>query len=345
MLVKNKYDHKNKTILLFVCAYFYSLLYLGKTHENNLGKDMNLLHRITYSKPPPYLPSLIANLFGAQLVMIGVFSFLHFIKGKRSISKEYKEYLNALEEDGVAIIPNFLPTDIYLEIQNEYESLLPKFEPSIPYANSSLSLPHVERIDLDKSLVSDTVRNQLLDNPLIISIARAFLRRKNFFDVRAYMTRVYLDSQKEVDMPQNGGTNNIHMDAPLRVLKFFYFINNGNEKNGTLYYAKRSHKRNTLRRLWFEYLLSVQYAYNKRKTHPEGEYDAGEPWVAISEQDLRKLNLSIKPLCVKGNTLVIANVGGFHRRGNFTEPGERRTIEISFRGTDILKNYIKGFFS
>lgn len=300
---------------------------------------MSIIHRLLNAKPPAYLPSLVANVLGGQLAMAGFFGLLRALKGKRSIDARYVPYLAALERDGVVCIPDFLSQEERREVQDLYEKLMPQFTVSVPYANSSNLLPHVERLSLYEASVPPHACNLLLEHPLIVAIARAYLRRGLLLDIRAYFTRVHVDTQEEIDSPQNGGTNNTHIDAPMRVLKFFYLVNDADEHNGTLHYARGAH-RWTLRRMALEYLLSIRYAFGKWRPDPQGEYDWGKPWVRLSECEEKRYGLHPEAISGRAGTLIIANVGGYHRRGDFSVPGERRTIEISFRNADIPKNYL-----
>lgn len=294
------------------------------------------------AKPPTYSKSLILNVLGMQFFITFFYSFLYFIKGKRTVPTEFYSYFDDLEQNGFAIVNDFLPPTAYALVCREFEALLPHFQNFDTY--TKVNLPHVERLDITDPKVKPELQKIFLEHPLIISIAQAFLRRRKFFDVKAYLTRISILNEGELGEPQDGGTTNIHIDAPMRVLKFFYFLEPVNQENGTLEYARGTNRR-SLRILFLEYVHSVRYALNKWRPHPTGQYSKGRPWVEVSEQEVERYNLKTEPVIVPKNTLVILNPGGYHRRGVMLRPGDRKAIEINFRNVDTLKNYFKAFLS
>ena len=187
------------------------------------------------------------------------------------------------------------------------------------------------------SRVSDYFRKHFLGNPVVESVGRSYLNREYNLPVQASLTKIYC-SQEELDLPKNGGTNNIHFDVPARVYKAFYYFSDTNEDNSAFYFCVGTHKRNTLKRLFFEYRLSVRYALNKWNTDHGGEYKSGEPWVKISEQEMKENDLHETVMAVKANTLLLADVGGFHKRGEFRKPGIRETVEINYRDVETPRN-------
>jgi hypothetical protein len=62
----------------------------------------------------------------------------------------------------------------------------------------------------------------------------------------------------------------------------------------------------------------------RRRGHPEGS-------LRVTEAELFKMNLHACPVPVESNTLVVANVGGFHGRGHVSSSTVRRAIHGSIR--------------
>lgn len=298
-----------------------------------------VIGRVFDTKPPPFSRYLIPNLLGWQPVRTLLLHVRFWLRPKRPIPAPYRQYLEDFERDGYAIIPNFLSPDEYARFRAEYIRLIPEFQQDA----SKVELPHADRLDLRDPRVSDETRKLFLESSLIMSVARSFLRRKKLYEVNGYFTRIYALNQAEVDAPQNGGTNNLHIDSPFRIMKAFYYVDSVDEKNGAFAYVRGTQKR-SLRQLWLEYRLSIRYALNKYTPNPEGQYMPGDSWVTVSDKDIERYRLKTKPVAAPGNTLVLGNPAGWHRRGNFLEPGERRTVEINFRNVDTLKNYLKSLF-
>lgn len=283
------------------------------------------------AKPSMYSKSIILNLLGMQWYRIIFFYLLRVLRPTKKIQPKYEKYLKELEKEGVVAIPNFFSEEDYQKLLEEYERLIPLFSDT----NHGL-LPHVDGMNIHDKRVSSATKQLFLNNELINSIVPAYLNRKLHLPTPIEFNRIYC-SKDEASLPKNGGTNNLHFDAPMRIAKAFYYIHDINEDNGALRYCKKSQKRNSLKRLLFEYKLSVRYAINKWNKNDEGEYKDNDPWVAITEKEIKKHNLKEEPISGKGNTLVIFDVGGFHRRGdNYSVT--RDTVQINYRNINTIRN-------
>ena len=71
-------------------------------------------------------------------------------------------------------------------------------------------------------------------------------------------------------------------------------------------------------------VVEDKYEKWKGKDHMEGSYRA-------SEEELIAMNFELEPITVKANTLVIANVAGFHSRGQVKKEYIRSAIHGSIR--------------
>jgi hypothetical protein len=297
----------------------------------------NILSKIANQKPSMYSHSLLLNILGMQFFRIFFLYLRRVVRLPKRIHPQYAIYLNELTQNGIVIIPNFFSPDQYALIREEYDRLAPEFRRD----DSEIPLPHVDRMNIHNEKISSGFKQLFLQNPVIHSLSVAFLNRKYNPPIDAYLTRIYCN-EEELALPKNGGTNNLHFDAPTRVLKAFYYIADADEKNAALKYCKGTHKRNSLSRLFFEYLLSIRYSLNRWNPHHEGEYLDNEPWVKITPAEMLKHDLQESVMAVKGNSMIFVNTGGFHRRGEFLEPGVRKTIEFNYRGIESLRNEFYG---
>ena len=266
------------------------------------------------------------------------FYLRRIVRISKTIPAQYKGYLDALERDGIVVIPNFFSDQDYIQLQKEYSDL----KPHLKRDYSEIPIPRVDSLSIYDEKVSPFFRELFLNNPIFKYLPPAFLNRRYNLLLNARITRIYCN-QNEINMPANGGTNNLHFDAPLKVLKAFYYVSDTNEKNAAFHYCLGSQKRNSLKRLLFEYKLSVRYALNRYNPDTQGEYLADEPWVRITPEEILKHNLRELMMSVKGNTMIFVNTGGFHRRGRFLEPRERQTVEINFRAIESPLNAIYSF--
>ena len=292
-----------------------------------------LARRILLAKPRTYSDSLVLNLLGWQIVRIFGLWLWRVLRIPKSIPVEYRDELTTLDERGALIVPNFLPTAEFEQIKKEFDSLKPQFVQD----SSEVGLPHVMRMSIYDARVSDALRTRLMNHPHIGALAQAYLNRTYHFPWNVFLTSINC-SDEEAKLPQNGGTNNLHMDVPTRVFKAFYYLTPADKDSGTLHYCFGSHRHSGIRRLIFEYILSVRYAMNRWNPETGGEYRVGEPWVKVTDEEIKRYGLVETPLTVPANALVIGDVGGFHRRGNFARAGERNTIEFNFREVETLRN-------
>ena len=92
-----------------------------------------------------------------------------------------------------------------------------------------------------------------------------------------------------------------------------FYINDVNEKNGAFIYSVKSNKKN-MRKLICEYInsISLKPSLNIR----------GDKNIFLKYYENNEINLS-----AKANTLILADVSGFHKRGL----SEGRAIRNTFR--------------
>lgn len=291
-----------------------------------------VLIKILQAKPSMYLRSELGNLLGAQFLFSFIL-YLHRIIRIPSRKKEaFKPLLKTLNEDGVVVLENFFSAEEHALIEKSYRSLESQFVTQ----QSPVPLPHVSALSIHNPQIDERVKKLFIGNPFFDEFATAFLNRKYHFPIQGFFMRIFCD-QDEGKLPQNGGTNNIHFDVPARTLKYFYYIADTNEQNAAFTYYKGSQKR-TIKRALFEYKKSVEYTRNKHNPNHGGEYRDGEPWVKITDEEMQRLGFKESFISGKANSLVIANVGGFHRRGAFPKAGVRETVEINYRSIEMLRN-------
>lgn len=111
----------------------------------------------------------------------------------------------------------------------------------------------------------------------------------------------------------------MHQDTFFPCIKWWWFPEEHPDRDGTFNYARRSQQGN-LKRLEYIYNESINIAEqkideSKTPSHIEGS-------LRISDTDLYTLGYQREPICTKRNTLVVANVFGFHARGQ-VGPGKK----------------------
>ena len=126
----------------------------------------------------------------------------------------------------------------------------------------------------------------------------------------------------------NDNQKNSHVDTFFPAIKWWYFPDEVKLEHGPLCYAKKScfpHPE-YLDWIYQESLKCLDKSYDdwKLKDHQEGSFRA-------SDAELESMGFEVKPVPVKANTLIIANVAGFHRRGDTAERHVRNAIHGSIR--------------
>lgn len=120
----------------------------------------------------------------------------------------------------------------------------------------------------------------------------------------------------------------IHLDTYFPAIKYWWFPEKVSKENGPLCYVKNSCYANEKLQMWY-YKQSVDvceksYESWRGKDHTEGSF-------RVSEEELEDMGLKLEPIEVEADTLVIANVAGFHSRGDATEEHIRNSIHGSIR--------------
>ena len=119
----------------------------------------------------------------------------------------------------------------------------------------------------------------------------------------------------------------MHADVAYPTFKIFLYLNDVTLANGPFVYCPGSH-RFSFRRLCFEYIASVAY-FSTQRTPPEPP----QPH-RFTDWFVRKFGPQPVPLVGPANTMVLANVMGFHGRARFENTEPRRALFLNFRYLD-----------
>ena len=141
--------------------------------------------------------------------------------------------------------------------------------------------------------------------------------------------------QKVINSPQDNDVQKVfHMDTFFPAWKFWYFpFQSSGLNSGNFRYIKNSC------RLDEHKMQFMHDAYTQFLNGEEMDKDSMEGSFRINEKQIQHYypDGSCEVL-VPGNTLVIANVFGFHCRGNTERETERLAIHGSIRFSDPFKN-------
>lgn len=116
----------------------------------------------------------------------------------------------------------------------------------------------------------------------------------------------------------------LHRDTFHSAIKMWFFLEDVQPEHGPFEYIPGSHRMTARRKQW-EYIKSLRSSSGKRTQYQGGAFRA-------SEADLRFMGLGQpKAYPVNANTLVLADIRGFHRRGQAKANNQRLSIYANIR--------------
>ncbi len=267
--------------------------------------------------------------------------YLQYKARTRSVEDDIGVYVNTIDKDGVTKIEEFLSRAQFDEVSAEYEDILKGVELR-PYKQESNSRLFRKQITLsDATHNGSKILENFQNNDRLNRIASAVVRR-----TVSHPPKVHLDWYQSLHLT---GTdydveNILHADLHTATVKMFFFLNDTDETNGAFIYAKGTH-RLTLDRLRHEYDLSVRQAKLKNGMPLDGslvETRGSEVRNLIQPKYRQAMKVEETHMCVRANTLVIANNMGFHRRGEFSSDRPRKAVQVNFRYLE--RPFGKGLF-
>ncbi len=247
----------------------------------------------------------------------------------KKVRKEIRHYVDTLEKDGILIIPDFFPKDVFDKIKKEFDETYSGWSPfelkEEEFSKRQKDFPEYFHTIAEKitSPKTPAFTEYFVNNPLIDEITSAVVHRKNRMTPHYhfwYLQRRTLENEK-ADYLHSAAYP--HADVPYPTIKVFLYLNDVDEKNAAYIYAKGSHKL-TLKRLLFEYKLSVRYAKTKNDI--------------VTNEDIAKLGYFPENICGKANTLFISNNMGYHNRGEFKTLDPRQTAQLDYRHLETWRN-------
>lgn len=277
--------------------------------------------------PPLYSGGVISNILGLHILRT-VYLNIWRLKPKK-VRKELKQYADTLEKDGILIIPDFLPKEQFDAIKKEFDEAYSGWDPfdfnKEEFSKRQKDFPEYFQTIAEKiiSPATPAFTEYFVNNPLIDEITTAIVHRKNRLKPHHhfwYLQRRTLENENAGYLHSAAYP---HADVPYPTIKVFMYLNDVDETNAAYIYAKGSHKM-TLKRLLFEYKLSVRYAKTKNDI--------------VTNEDIAKLGYYPENICGKANTLFISNNMGYHNRGDFKTLEPRLTAQLDYRHLETWRN-------
>ncbi len=270
-----------------------------------------LLQLFTQSKSfskNPVIGSLWLNRLGLHAMrMILSHNIMHFRMRllARSIPKEQRR---EFFKNGFVVVENLLEPEQVKLIRAEVANVNAEVRECI----QGDTLTH--RIVLDEHTQSSLLNCEAMLRSDRVLALHKFGSGKNSAPVS------YIQTIKNhfVDGPADP-QKNLHSDTFHPTMKSWYFIDKVDENNGPFMYLPGSHRLSWSRLKW-EYKKSISISSG-------GDAYSGNGSFRITEDDLAEMGFDAPiALRVPGNTLVMANTHGFHRRGDAKQRSMRTEL-------------------
>tara|TARA_B100000780_G_scaffold90054_1_gene62183 strand:+ start:4489 stop:5436 length:948 start_codon:yes stop_codon:yes gene_type:complete len=222
----------------------------------------------------------------------------------------HPEFLN----NGHVRVNNFLPTDKHLLVQSECNTFpicinKQGFNNCHRHSNANPGIEYLLNTSGMEKIITDCLG---IDTPETTA-----LYKKNTF------------VQRVENIPNDGDEQkDIHSDIFFPAAKWWYFPDKVELGDGPFRFQTSAPKYDHLFWDWL-YRESVDitagsWDQDKRRGHIEGSF-------RVTQQELLDMNVTVSPITVEANTLVVANVQLFHGRGDSTRAHVRNAIHGSIR--------------
>jgi hypothetical protein len=263
---------------------------------------------------------------------VGRFVYMNLAWRLRSVpvDPEVDVWVERLIHDGCVLIPDFLPADVLQAVRREYDESFKRLAYEIPIVEDDQIVE--ETLDVNRYHADfPVVQAALVHNPTLRAIVSGALRRPVHMRPRAFSKRWHL-SEKPRDVIGPGhivGANYVHADVHFPTFKAWLFLSDTDRWNGALEFARGSHHM-TAARLRYEYDASCRVAASRGK-------DKNVPYALTrkpTDSQLGSMKIQCSPLECKANTLVIGNMQGFHKRGEFQPGSLREALLLCFRNNE-----------
>ncbi|MFI0843151.1 phytanoyl-CoA dioxygenase family protein [Mesorhizobium sp. IMUNJ 23232] len=273
----------------------------------------------------PWIGNPLANRMGLHVGRILLATAFDRFRRLRNIPhRDDRVWIQQLRRDGVVAIPDFLPSDEFARMRDEIVGTIRDSFERFPFQENTETgfgqRKNLGEIGFDRFDGGTLNRFLSLDRnrtPASFALVRSKRFRRlyktalgfgfNPGALQLYYTRfgseANHDSQKD-----------FHRDTFHPTLKFWYFVEDVSAEDGPFIYVPGSNRTSSARLSW-EHRRSVEVS--ARTARKGGAF-------RIDEEELNALGFAEpRTFAVRGNTLVIADTYGFHRRGD-GRPGAER---------------------
>ena len=251
---------------------------------------------------------------------------------------EYSEF----KQNGVLVLDNFLPNGEFQQLLTEIRSTMNKVDETDPiqnYGDQGFGQKHNFKWGFDR-FDGDTL-NRFYSITDQHPNTQAFVNNPRLTKLTRYLAGTYHDESKyDVYKLHHGKEDSnadsqklIHRDTFHSAIKLWYFLEDVKPEHGPFHYAAGTNRMSRNRLAW-----EKQRSIKASLENTGGAFRISEPEL----NDLKDGQLKSFP--VKANTLVIADIRGFHCRGAALENQDRLSIYANIRPSPYLFAFNAGTF-
>lgn len=294
--------------------------------------SMRLPRFITGFFDPPrrFSGGLALNLFGYHLLRILSLNVTVALRRKRSFDDPIrKRVLETIMRDGVVVIPDCFPEDVFRMIKEECATKdLAVFNERAPRILRSAFIAE------GKASTAPVLEKHLAQNRFNSDIVSAVLRQ-DVSSVPTVQVERSWAAAEDIGKPTTDKQDNLHFDVCYPTMKCFLYLNDVDASNAAFSYVFGS-QRMTWARAWMEHVMGLKFWFwnkaDQMRITPE-----------VPAEFIEARGMKVVPLEGKANTLIIANTMGFHRRGQFSTTTPREMIIVNYRGMASLSGFKKKY--
>lgn len=284
--------------------------------------------------PPAFTGPVWANLLGWQLLRVLFFNLTRTVGTYRRLP-EATSYAKTLKEDGIVLIPDFLPRDAFAAIREAYEKESAGV-PQKPLASKYI-VPKDGKTKVGYGLfvpeeggrLRTLLDEHLIENPVLRAIGASVVHH----DIERYRApQVFINKKMGDEYPDLNSDIYYHCDVSYPGVKAFLYLSDTDEGNGAFTYAKGTHRLTPKRLLW-DYRKSIEHARNRARVRDRSIIgdESGRAWHCLTREEEKREGIRGTSMNGKANALVVFNVMGFHRRGEFSSERPREFVMAYYR--------------
>jgi len=267
-----------------------------------------------------YLSSAVLNNLGAPVLRNILTNSLINLRRYKNC-KPKNDFEIKLIEDGIIVIPNFLPAEEFKYLREEFDILISKKK------DENRNLTGVKSIGIKGDYFDEFPAMNKLKNNKILNRLICVGEGLRKIDIQSFM----IENTKfgSTENQRQDRNNFFHADVHFHSHKVLYYMSDVTEEHGPFTYLKKTHQ-NDFDRLLYEFkrgrLANATESSWRLEDNLENEF-LKNYFSKLLKNEYKAVGLA--------NSLVVGNVHGFHKVGDALKGKERELIRMTFRHNPI----------